>query len=177
MNFNPVIWPHAALSSALVIAIQLTAYTLGVDAMVSPWNSLALALTFPLGMSLALVALRREEDHVLSFRRGFFHAWAVAAAMQTAQTAFQLLLYHVLAPDLVAAIVEATLDSMDERLGAFAEALPDSAEFRSELKAALLEGLSVQGLLVSALWGTLFAAAGAAVVALVFRRRPPSQFD
>jgi hypothetical protein len=32
-------------------------------------------------------------------------------------------------------------------------------------------------LLVSALWGTLFAAAGAAVVALVFRRRPPSQFD
>jgi hypothetical protein len=114
---------------------------------------------------------------VLSFRRGFFHAWAVAAAMQTAQTAFQLLLYHVLAPDLVAAVVEATLDSMDERLGAFAEALPDSAEFRSELKAALLEGLSVQGLLVSALWGTLFAAAGAAVVALVFRRRPPSQFD
>jgi hypothetical protein len=114
---------------------------------------------------------------VLSFGRGFFHAWAVAAAMQTAQTAFQLLLYHVLAPDLVAAVVEATLDSMDERLGAFAEALPDSAEFRSELKAALLEGLSVQGLLVSALWGTLFAAAGAAVVALVFRRRPPSQFD
>ena len=176
MNFNPVIWPHAALSSALVVAIQLTAYTLGVEAMVSPWTSLALGLTFPIGMSLALVALRRDEGQILSFRRGFFHAWAVAAAMQAAQTAFQLLLYHVLSPDLVAALVEATLDSIDERLGAFAQAIPDSEEFRQELKEALIEGLSVQGLLVAALWGTLFAAAGAAVVALVFRRRPPSEF-
>jgi len=176
-GFNPVVWPHALLSSVLVVVIQMVAYLLGVQAMVSPWLSLSVSLAFPLGMSLALVALRKDEGGVLSWGRGWMHAWGVAVAMQAAQTAYQLVLFHVLAPDLLESVVQLTLDRLDEGLGAFAEAIPDSAAFRAQMETALRDGFSVQGLLLAGLWGTCFAAAGAAVVALVFRRKPVSEFD
>jgi len=105
------------------------------------------------------------------------HAWGVAVAMQAAQTAYQLLLFHVLAPDLLEAVVQATLDTLDERLSVFAEALPDSAAFRKQMEEALREGFSRSGLLLAGMWGVLFAAVGAAVVALIFRRKPANEFD
>jgi hypothetical protein len=175
-GFNRVVWPHAALSAVLVVSIQLVAYILGVDAMVSPWLSLCVSLAFPLGMSLALVALRRDEGGVLPFRRGFLHAWGVAAAMQAVQTAYQLLLFHAIAPGCVEPVVQATLDSLDERLGAFTSAIPDSVAFRNQMEISLRDGFSVAGLLLSGLRYALFAAAGAVVVALVFRRKPVSEF-
>lgn len=174
---NPVVWPHAGLSALLVVAIQLVAYVLGVDAMVSPWSSLAVSLAFPIGMSLALIALRRDEGNVLSFGRGWRHAWAVAAVMQAAQTGYQLILFHVLAPDIIEPVISATLDALDERLGAFGDAMGEATAFKQEIEVSLRDGFTVRGLLYSGLWGWGFSAVGALVVALVFRRKPASEFE
>ena len=128
-------------------------------------------------MSLALIALRRDESNVLSFGRGWRHAWAVAAVMQAAQTGYQLILFHVLAPDIIEPVISATLDALDEWLGAFGDAMGEATAFKQEIEVSLRDGFTVRGLLYSGLWGWGFSAVGALVVALVFRRKPASEFE
>jgi hypothetical protein len=174
MNLNGIMWQQAAAGGGLIILMQLGAYIWGIDMMLSTWVSVSGFLLVVLAMVLGTVAVRANEEGFISFGRAFYHALASAAVASLMGTGFQMFLTSIVDSDLADKLVDASMDEIEEKMGALASQLPGGLD---EMRNQVIWAMSPSGQMLSWLLGLIFWALVALIVAAILKRENPNSLN
>ena len=174
MNLNGLVWQQAAAGGGLIILLQLGAYIWGIDMMLSTWVSVSGFLLVVLAMVLGTVAVRANEEGFISFGRAFYHALASAAVASLMGTGFQMFLTSIVDSDLADKLADASMDEIEEKMGALASQLPGGLD---EMRNQVIWAMSPSGQMLSWLLGVNLLGVGCFDSCGHFEKRKPEFFE
>jgi hypothetical protein len=165
-----------AVLGAMKIALVSLAYgVFGVAALVNPATGLAMWFGVIAALIFSAWSLKQRAGGYQRFTVALAHLCLIWAVGQVLYTGFSILLFHVLAPDLLEATVE-PMRAIARQLGQRAQLPPDQIEAMAAAITADTSPFSVAGQLRGFRDGLFPGIVISLVIAIPFRARPaPSE--
>ena len=171
------VFGHALAGAFLILVGYLLMYLVNFESMLGSWATPFVLMVVVAVMVMILLTVR-EQEGTLSFGRAFGLAWFGGWLARLGYNLFNLLLFHVLRPDLKAPYVDLVVETSMEAyamLGLSASANGMSASdlmslFQEEAEKTLTLWGQVRDGMLSAVWVALFAL----IVSAILQRRSTS---
>lgn len=168
------------LNSGLILGVvyvitTIILYILGIEYMVSFW---VLILIFLVALGLMIyfaVNYRKLNGGYATFGELFKVLITIFAIGGFVSLAFNIILYHVIDPELPVALREATLNKTISFMERFNAPESEIDKFVAEFESTESQ-YSLSGLIKSYLWSILFGAVIVAIISLVVKRNPKADF-
>lgn len=168
----PYLFAHAAAGAGLILMGYFTAYLVSFEAILGNWTGPAVFMVVVTVMVMVLWTARKEEGH-LKMGRALGLSLLAGVLCRMGYTLFNVLLFHVLRPDLMEAYVKLVLDKSNEALSSLGADLPDG--FQSMLEESTRFSISIPGQLFDVATSCVWLFVVALVVAAVMKRTPDVQ--
>ena len=165
---------HAFAGAALILMGYLLAYLVRFELLLGAWTTPYVLTVVVAVMVMVLVSVRNEEGS-LRFGRAFGLAILAGFLARIGYNVFNVLLFHVLRPDLQDAYVDLIVDKAEEALVAFSGgALGDGENgLGAMLETSTRYSLTIPGQMVDAFSSLVWLAFVALIVAAILKRNPP----
>ena len=169
-----LIYGHAFAGAALILMGYLLAYLVRFESLLGAWTTPYVLTVVVAVMVMVLISVRHEEGS-LRFGRAFGLAILSGFLARIGYNVFNVLLFHVLRPDLQDAYVDLIVDKAEEALVAFSGSALGAGEggFGAMLEASTRYSLTLSGQGVDAMSSLVWLAFVALIVAAILKRNPP----
>ena len=166
MKLNSLTLQQGAAAGGLIVLLQLVAYLLGVEKLLSPWLGTGRFVLVVVAMAMTCMAIRKEEGS-LTFKIAFYESWVAAALASLIGVLFMMALV-TFDSELATNLLKATKAQLNESMGGFAANMNE--EVRQDIEDQTKWMLQPAGQLVGWALGLLLWAIIAAIVGGVFKR-------
>jgi hypothetical protein len=121
MNLNSLTLQQGAAAGGLIVLLQLVAYLMGVEMLLSPWLGAGRFIVVVAAMLMACVAVRKDEGS-LSYGRAVWESW-VAGALASLLGVLFMIVMVTFDSQLASNLLDATMIQMKASLGGFAKSM------------------------------------------------------
>ncbi len=168
----PYLFGHAAAGAALILMGYLLAYMIRFESLLGSWTGPAVLTVVVMVMVMVLLTVRKEEG-TLAFGRAFGLSLLAGVLARFGYNVFNILLFHVMRPDLLDVYVDLVLDKSNEVLMAFGGNMPAGMDQMMEQSTRF--SISVPGQLLDAGMNSIWVAFVALIVAAILKRSPAAE--
>ena len=165
------VYAHGAAGAALILMGYLLAYLIQFEAILGEWTGTAIFTVVVMVMVMVLLTVRREEK-TLAFGRAFGLSVFAGFLARLGYTAFHLLIFHVMRPDLTEPYVDLLVNESVKVFALIGMSIPEEAEAMMEQSSRFF--ISVPGQFFDVVFGMLWISIVALVVAAILKRNPDS---
>lgn len=169
MNKKAIIYGVAA--GLVVSVITLLAYLIDKSLLANWWFGILLLPLPVITMVLAGLAIRKEKGS-LPFGEAFLNTFITGIVFSVVSVAFQILMYHVIDPELPAFLQEKAMENtavMMEKFGV-PEAQMDQA--MEEAAKSIEDTFKLGNQVLSIIWSAIFWGIVALIIAAIIKRNP-----
>ena len=167
------LYGHALAGAGLILMGYLLAFMIRFESLLGHWTGPAILTVVVMVMVMVLLTVRKEEGG-LSFGRAFGLSLLAGMLARMGYTVFNVLLFHVLRPDLVDAYVDLIMEKTGEALSVFGGEMPLGMD--EMLEQSTRFAVSVPGQLLDAAT-SVFWIGFVALVMAAFLKRTPAPVD
>lgn len=165
----PFLFGHGLAGAGLILMGYLLAYMVQFESLLGAWTGPAMLTVVVMVMVMVLITAKREEG-ALRFGRAFGLSLISGMLTRLGYTVFNLLLFHVMRPDLRGAYVELVMDKSLETIGSLGGVMEVS--MTELLEKSTRFSISVPGQLLDAAMSAFWIAFVALIVAAIMKRNP-----
>jgi len=165
------LYGHAMAGAGLILMGYLLAYMIQFESLMGVWTGPMILTVVVMVMIMVLITVRNEEGG-LRFGRAFGLSLLAGMLARLGYNLFNLLLFHVMRPDLAAAYVDLVMDKTNQTYDSFGGAMPGNMEVILERSTRF--SISVPGQLLDAVMSVFWIGFVALIVAAVMKRNPDS---
>lgn len=165
------LYGHAMAGAGLILMGYLLAYMVRFESLMGAWTGPAILTIVVMVMVMVLITVRKEEG-ALRFGRAFGLSLLAGMLARMGYTVFNLLLFHVMRPDLKDAFVDLVMDKTNEAFGSFGGAMQGNMDVIFEKSTRF--SISVPGQLLDAAMSVFWIGFVALIVAAIMKRNPDS---
>ena len=169
MKLNFLTLQQGAAAGGVIIVLQLIAYIMGAETLLSPWLGSGRFIVIALAMVLACLAIRKDEGS-LTYKRAVFESW-VASSLASLMGVLFIIVMVTLDSQLAVNLYDATLAQLEGSMGGFSGMMTDEARTAMEGQTKWL--LEPAGQLVAWAFGLIMWLLIAAIVGAIMKRPAP----
>lgn len=170
-----LLYGHALAGAAIILIGYLMAYLVSFESLIGSWTSTCVFTAVVMVMVMVLISVRNQEQ-VLPFGRAFGLSVLAGFLARLGYNVFNLLLFHVIRPDLLDPYVDLVVGRSQEALESLGVDLSRlggaGSDFQGILEESTRYSLSVEGQLLDALTSLLWIAVVALIVSAILKRAP-----
>ncbi len=168
-----LLFGHAASGAALILIGYFAAYLVQFEALLGNWTTPYVLTVVVAVMVMVLISVRNDEG-TLKFGRAFGLALLAGFLARVGYNLFNVLLFHVMRPDLQDAYVDLVVEKTAEALLLFSGIADGVENGQALLEASARFSLSLPGQALDALGSLIWLVFVALIVAAILNRNPGS---
>lgn len=164
---------HGLAGAALILMGYLLSYLIGFELILGNWATPFVLMVVVAVMVMVCLTVRRQEGG-LKFGRALGLSLVSGVLARSGYNVFNVLLFHIMRPDLKGAYVDLVVERSEELIMAFGgSAALDGMDLGAVMRESTLFSLSLPGQIVDLLWSLVWLLIVGLVVAAILRRHRP----
>lgn len=163
---------YGLIGGIIVIALNLLIYLIDPALLANWWVGLASLPIVIIILIMGGLAIRKAEGGYITFGKAFLNMFVIGIVMAVLSTINQVLLFHVIDPELPQFIMEKSMENMAEMMSNFGMPEAQLEQAMSEAAASMEGQFSVGKQILGVIWGSVFYAVLALILALIVKRNP-----
>jgi hypothetical protein len=178
-NESPTLFQHALRWGLIVgaISVVLTGIFYAIDyTLLANWKTAILFFALFIGLAIyAGISYRNEVGGFLAYGKAWQHAFVLMAVSGIISTAFNMVLYTVIDPELPGKLTEVTLETTQAMLERFGMPEDQMDQALEDARKRSANQFSMTGLLMSYGIGLIVYAVLSLITSIFVRRNPPEE--
>ena len=164
---------HGLAGAALILIGYLSAYLIGFELILGNWATPFVLMVVVAVMVMVCLTVRREEAG-LKYGRALGLSLLSGFLARSGYNVFNVLLFHIMRPDLKEAYVDLVVERSEELIMAFGGSVAlEGMDLGAMMRESTFFSLSLPGQVVDLLWSSVWLLFVALVVAAILKRNPP----
>lgn len=163
---------YGIIGGIITIALNLVIYLIDPALLANWWVGLA---SIPIVIIILVVgglAIRKQEGGYITFGKAFINMLVIGIVMAVISSLYQMILFHVIDPELPQFLMEKSMENMAEMMSNFGMPEAQLEEAMSEAAASMEDQFSIGNQILGIIWGSVFYAVLALILALIVKRNP-----
>ena len=166
----PAVYGHGLAGAALILMGYLLAYLIGFELILGNWATPFVLMVVVAVMVMVCLTVRREEGQ-LKFGRALGLSLLSGFLARSGYNLFNVLLLHIMRPDLKEAYVDLVIERSGELIRAFGGSMAmEGMDLDAVMRESTQFSLSLTGQFVDLLWSSVWLLFVALVVAAILQR-------
>lgn len=171
MNQKAIV--YGVIGGLIGVAISLIIYLVNPMLFADWWAGL---LSLPISIIILLAAgfaIRKDNGGYLKFGEAFLNLLVTGVIMTAIGVVFQIVLFHVIDPELPALLTEQAIQNTAEMMSKFGMPEAQMEEAMQNAAESIETAYSVGNLLLGIIWGAVWYAILSLILGLIVKRNPP----
>lgn len=163
---------YGVIGGLITVAFNLIMYLIDPALLANWWIGFA---ALPIAVIILLAggfAIRKAEGGYLKFGAAFLNMFVIGVVMTIIGVIYQILLMHVIDPELPQFLMEKAMENMAEMMANFGMPEAQLEEAMREGAANIESQFSIGAQILGIIWGAMFYAVLSLILALIVKRNP-----
>lgn len=164
---------YGLVAGLILVAINLLIYLIDPMLMANWWLGFVLLPIAFIALLIVGLRIRKAEGGYLPFGKAFLSVFVAGLIMTVVGTAYQIILFQVVDPDLANDIIDQSMENMMVMFERFDLPMDEMEKQMEPAREKMVEQFSIGGQLLAVVYSAIGWALGALIIAAIVKRNPP----